>query len=89
MDPTGEQRSGRRSEGFLSPPPGLEKSGKLVERHLIGSTSHEPSSSSQTPPISAVNITPPPQPGVARAAQTTPPLPTRFDQPAPQVVFQG
>ena len=89
--PAGEHRSGRRSEGFLSPPPGLEKSGKFIERHFIGSpsNSHEPSSSSQTPSRSAVHVTPPRHPEFASAAQTTPSPPTRIDHPPPQVVFQG
>ena len=88
-DPTGEKQSAGRSKGSPSPPPGLPKPETLAHYH-IGSpaTSHEPSSSSQTPPRSAVKSTPPSS-GLARAAQTTPPPLTRIDQPSPQVMFQG
>ena len=41
-----------------------------------------------TPPRSTKS-TPPPVPGLARAAQTTPPPPARIDHPSPQVIFQG
>ena len=91
MAPTSGNQMARRGTDSFSPPLGLPKP-KSIERHFIGSpaTSHEPSSSSSSPPRSAVKVTPPPSSGFARAAQTTPPPPPiNFDQPAPQVVFQG
>ena len=89
--PTGIEDPARKGNGSPSPPPppGLEKPNETAHFH-IGSpaTSHAPPSSSMTPPRSTKS-TPPPVPGLARAAQTTPPPLARIDHPSPQVIFQG
>ena len=88
--PTGIENPARRGNGSPSPPPppGLEKPNETAHFH-IGSpaTSHDRSSSSRTPPRSTKST--PPVPGLARAAQTTPPPLARIDHPSPQVIFQG
>ena len=91
MGPTGVDDQARRGNSSPppAPPPGLDKLDETAHFH-IGSpaTSHEPSSSSRTPPKSTKS-TPSPVPGFMREAQTTPPPLTRIDQPPPQVVFHG
>ena len=89
--PNGIENPARRGNGSPSPPPppGLKKPNETSHFH-IGSpaTSHEPSSSSRTPPKSTKS-TPSPVPGLARAAQTTPPPLTRIDHPPPHLFFKG